>query len=105
MFSILDLFPYELIFKQSLSYYFRYIFALLDASAEGDQALDRFEFESMQPSINKFMGKDDHKNLGVNVSNNGSSDKQWKSSKKAEKDAAKEASKSKKASGGGFGNK
>eukprot|EP00596_Hydrurales_sp_CCMP1899_P010273 CAMPEP_0119042770 /NCGR_PEP_ID=MMETSP1177-20130426/16145_1 /TAXON_ID=2985 /ORGANISM="Ochromonas sp, Strain CCMP1899" /LENGTH=333 /DNA_ID=CAMNT_0007009775 /DNA_START=224 /DNA_END=1225 /DNA_ORIENTATION=+ len=86
---------------------FKYIFALLDASAEGDQALDRFEFESMQPSINKFMGKDDHKNLGVgsNVSTSGSSDKQWKSSKKAEKEAAKEASKSKKASGGGFGNK
>jgi hypothetical protein len=89
-------------------FYFRYIFALLDASAEGDQALDRFEFESMQPSINKFMGKDDHKNLGVtvgNISNSSSSSGSGKSSKKAEKDAAKESSKSRKASGGGFGNK
>jgi hypothetical protein len=85
---------------------------LLDASAEGDQALDRFEFESMQPSINKFMGKDDHKNLGVTVGNissssssSSSSSGSGKSSKKAEKDAAKESSKSRKASGGGFGNK
>lgn len=80
---------------------------MLDASAEGDQALDRFEFESMQPSIHKFMGKDDHKNLGVTVRNVSSSSNSGsgKSSKKAEKDAAKESSKSRKASGGGFGNK
>ena len=46
---------------------FRFIFDLLDHAALGDQALDQFEFESMQPSLNAFMGKDNHKGLGATV--------------------------------------
>lgn len=65
----------------------------------GDQALDRFEFESMQPSLTAFMGKDNHKNLSVNVGNMNSN-----SAGKATKNERERTEKVRK-SGGGFGKK
>jgi hypothetical protein len=74
----------------------RFIFELLDVAALGDEALDQFEFESMQSSVSSFMGKDNHKGLSSipevktkNKKNEGKKEKKSSSSK----------------GGGGFGSK
>lgn len=85
--------------------WYRFIFELLDYAALGDEALDQFEFESMQPSMNAFMGKDNHKGLSTSVPvvtktkiKEGSS----KITKENETKRTKKSSSSK-PSGGGFG--
>lgn len=73
---------------------FRFIFELLDVAALGDDALDQFEFESMQKSVSALMGKDNHKGLNKDASS-------FTSAKKDENKKDKKSSSSK--GGGGFG--
>ena len=74
----------------------RFIFELLDDAALGDEALDQFEFESMQSSVSSFMGKDNHKGL--------SSVPEVKNKNK-KNDGKKEKKSSPSKGGGGFGSK
>lgn len=78
----------------------RFIFELLDVAALGDEALDKFEFESIQTSVSSFMGKDNHKGLSATPDNTNTSNKKKNSSDKKEK---KTTASNKGGGGGGFG--
>ena len=78
----------------------RFIFELLDVAALGDEALDKFEFESIQTSVSAFMGKDNHKGLSSTPDNINTSNKKKNSGDKKEK---KIIASNKGGGGGGFG--
>ena len=80
----------------------RFIFELLDVAALGDEALDKFEFESIQTSVSAFMGKDNHKGLSATPENTNASNKKKNSGDKKEK---KTIASNKGGGGGGFGSK
>lgn len=80
----------------------RFIFELLDVAALGDEALDKFEFESIQTSVSAFMGKDNHKGLSATPENTNASGKKKNSGDKKEK---KTIASNKGGGGGGFGSK
>ena len=77
----------------------RFIFELLDVAALGDEALDKFEFESIQTSVSAFMGKDNHKGLSTTPDNTNASNKKKNSGDRKERKIIA----SNKGGGGGFG--
>jgi hypothetical protein len=77
---------------------YRFIFELLDVAALGDEALDKFEFESIQTSVSAFMGKDNHKGLSTTPESTNASKKKNSGDRK-EKKITGSSSKG----GGGFG--
>lgn len=77
---------------------------MLDHAAMGDQAMDQFEFESLQ-GVSSFMGKDQHKGLSATVPDSKSSRDGKESSKESKKRSEKESKKASanRSGGGGFG--
>ena len=82
---------------------------MLDHAALGDEAMDQFEFESMQSSVSvsSFIGKDQHKGLCATVGTGDGvgSGKGKKDSKKNRSDdgEGKQSKKTSARGGGGFG--
>ena len=64
----------------------------------GDEALDKFEFESIQTSVSAFMGKDNHKGLSTTPENTNASKKKNSGDRKEKKITGRSSK-----GGGGFG--